>query len=248
MELALQLKFIQKSITDLNSASFTEHFTKYIETNVHCSKNYELLSSTFDVVAPTREKIPILDYCNSSEPMVEQVARESVLEYGIHAILVEQSTEIWKLEIALVNHFGNTFPGKSVFDYWNNEYSSLSGLDRSVAQKVKIYLRSGHFAPYDFYLAGFRFLEWINECKYRDFLLPALADWQRSGWGQILERQRFRIIDPRITVPAIAECLKVPGEDRSFITELLLVASHAAGVRLSSENRTNLIDMKKDSY
>ena len=245
LELGLRMKFIQRDISSLNAASFAEHFAKFIETIVHYSKNRQRLKSTFDVVAPTRENIPTLDSYISDEPMVEQVARDAILGYGIHTIMVGQSTAILELETVLVGYFGNSFPGKSVFEYCNNGLLTLTGQDQAVAEIIKNYLRNGHFAPREFYLAGLRFFEWIKQSRFRDSLMPLLAIWQRSGWDHILKQGRFQIYNPSITVPPVAECLKDSGNDRSFVAELLLVSSDAAGVRLSSEYRSNLNAMKK---
>ena len=245
LELGLRIKFIQKDISSLNAAGFAEHFTKFIETTVHYSKNRQHLKSTFDVVVPTRENIPTLDSYISDEPMVEQVARDAVLGYGIHTIMVGQPTAISELEVALVEFFGNSFPGKSVFDYWSDGLLSLTEQDQAVAEIIKNYLRNSHFAPRDFYLTGLRFFEWINQSRFRDSLIPLLAIWQRSGWDRILKQGRFQIYNPSITVPPVAECLKDSGNDSSFVAELLLVSSDAAGVRLSSVYRSNLIAMKK---
>ena len=245
LEFGLRMKFIQKDINSLNATGFAEHFTKFIETTVYCSKNIQHIKSTFDVVAPTRENIPTLGSYISDEPLVEQVARDAVLGYGIHTVMVGQSTAILELETALVGYFGNSFPGKSVFDYWSDGLLSLTGQDQAVAEIIKYYLRNGHFALREFYLAGLRFFEWINQSRFRDSLMPLLAIWQRSGWDRILNRGRFQIYNPSITVPPVAECLIDSGNDRSFVAELLLVSSDAAEVRLSSELRSNLIAMIK---
>ena len=245
LELGLRMKFIQKDISSLNATGFAEHFTKFIETTVYCSKN---IKSTFDVVAPTRENIPTLDSYISDEPLVEQVARGAILGYGIHTVMVGQSTAILELEIALVGYFGNSFPGKSVFDYWSDGILSLTGHDQAVAEIINYYLRNGHFAPREFYLAGLRFFQWVNQSRFRDSLIPLLAIWQSSGWDRILKQGRSQIYNPSTTVPPVAECLKDSGNDRSFVAELLLVSSYAAGVRLSSVDRSNLIAIKKANH
>ena len=142
LEFGLRMKFIQKDISSLNATGFAEHFTKFIETTVYCSKNIRHIKSTFDVVAPTRENIPTLDSYISDEPLVEQVARDAVLGYGIHTVMVGQFTSILELKTALVGYFGNSFPGKSVFEYWNNGLLSLTGLDQVVAAIVKSFFET----------------------------------------------------------------------------------------------------------
>lgn len=43
----------------------------------------------------------------------------------------------------------------------------------------------------------------------------------------------------------MTECLNFSGNDRDFVAKLLLVTSDAAGVRLSSANRNNLMAMEE---
>ena len=245
LEFGLRIRVIQKNIISLNANGFAEHLTKFIETTVHYSKNRQHLLSTFDDVAPKRENIPTLDSYTLVEPVVEEVAREAVLGYGIHSIMVDESVAILELERALIDYFGNTFLGKSVFDYLNNELSSLTEQDRIVAETIKNYHQNGHFAPYGFCLAGLRFFEWINQSRFRDSLMLPLAVWQRTGWKRILKRQKFQIYNPSITVPPVVKCLENSGNDRSFVVELLLLSTHAAGVQLTSEYREYLITMKE---
>ena len=248
LEFALRMKIIQRNISSLNATGFAEHFTKFIETTVHCLKNMEHLTSAFDAVAPTRENIPTLDSYTSVDPMIEQVAKEAVLGFGIHTIMADQSEAFFELETALADYFGNFFPGKSVFDYLNDGLLSLTGQDLVVAERIKNHLRNGHFAPREFYLVGLRFFEWINQSRFRDSLMLPLANWLRSGWNRIVEQERFQIFNPLITVPPVVECLENSRNDRSFVTELLLVSSDAAGVRLSSEYRNDLIAMNKVNH
>ena len=52
--------------------------------------------------------------------------------------MVGQSTSISELEVALVDYFGNSFPGKSVFDYWSDGLLSLTGQDQAVAEIIEL--------------------------------------------------------------------------------------------------------------
>lgn len=243
-ELSLRLTIIQKDIINLNVPEFLEHFMKYIETTVHYSRHSERLKSTFSVVSPTRENIPTLDSNTLIDPIVEQVARGAVLGFAIHAIMLDQPEKILELETELTDKFGNLFPSKSVFDQLNSRSLSLIGIDRAVVEKIQIYLQNRDFVLRDFYLAGLRFLEWINQSNFRNSLMLPLAIWQRSGWIQILEQKRFQIINPLITVTPVVDCLENSKNNLSFVAQLLLVSSDAAGVSLSSAYRESLVAMK----
>ncbi len=244
-ELGLRMKIIQNDISSRNATGFAEHLTSFMEATVYCSKNIERLKLTSDIVVPVRENIPTLDSYVSAESEVEQVARDAVLTYGIHSIIVEQTAAISELEIALVDYFGNSFLAKILFDYWNHGITLLDEKDQVVAERIKVFLRDDHVTPYEFCLAGLRFLEWINQSRFRDFLMPLFAIWQRSSWDRILKEERFQLLYPIVTVPPVTECLNVSGNDRRFVVNLLLVASDATGVKLSSAFRENLIAMKE---
>ena len=245
LELSLRTTVIQKYISDLNTTEFAEHFTKYIETTVFYRKNTKRLKSTFDVVAPTRENILALDSYASDDPVIEQVAREAVLGFGIHAIIANQSEQIIELETVLADYFGNFFPGKSIFDYTNGGLVPLTEQDQVVAELINTYLQKGRYSANDFCLAGLRFYDWINQSNFRNTLMLSLSIWLRSGWNSILEREKFQIVNPSITIPPVVDCLENSENNRSFVAELLLVSSDAVGVRLSSAYRKNLVAMKK---
>jgi len=69
----------KKCISNLDVTGFAESFSKFIATTKHFSKIRDVLTSTFDVVAPTRKYLTTLDSYASAMPMIEQVARDAIL-------------------------------------------------------------------------------------------------------------------------------------------------------------------------
>ena len=130
--------------------------------------------------------------------------------------MVDQSVAILELETALVDYFGNSFHGKSVFDYLNNGLSSLSTLGQDVSDWIKFYLRNGHCAPHEFCLSVLRFFEWIYQFRFRESLILPLAILPTFCWKRILKREKFQISKPAITVPLVVEFLENSGNVGMF--------------------------------
>ena len=241
LEFSLRAKLIAQAIASLNAVGFVEYLTKYIETTVYNVNHQQSLKSKFSVVEPLRENIPKLGSYKSDDPMVEKFGMKAILAYGISAILTDEVTAVSELENILIDKFGNAFPGKSVFNFWNNEETLLTDLDQVVAKICKSYSRNDHLTARDICLAGLRFFQWIDQSEFRDALTPILAIWLRSRWNQILKRGKFQLSNPPTTVPPIVECLEVTDNNRSFVAKLLRIGCDAARMPLSSEYRNDLI-------
>ena len=135
-----------------------------------------------------------------------------------------------ELKTALEGRFTDPFPGKAVFDHWNEKPASLAELDRIVVSIIKTLLQNEHLEPSYFWMAGLRVFEWINQSNFKLFLTPHLAAWQRAGWKRIVTAEAFRLSRPRQTVPSIEEVLTIAADDRSFIAKLLLATAEAVGL------------------
>ena len=151
-----------------------------------------------------------------------------------------------KLESCLEDRFRGPFPGKPVFDYWNDKPSLVEELDQTVVTIVKALVGSEHIIPYDFWMAGLRFFEWTNQSRFKGLLMTRVAAWQRSGWKRIIAVESFRLTRPRQTVPPIKEVLAIPDDDRRFVAKLLLATSEAADSPLGSTYRRSLKAMARD--
>ena len=239
-EVNLRTQTIQTDIARLDTDGFAAHFTKYVESMVYLSKEVARPRVPFDPVAPARGQIPKLAKNGPFDSTTEQTAKEAILAYGICSALADRPEAMTELEAALEGQFSGPFPGKPVFDYWNEKSAFSAELDQTVVSIIKALLQNEYIEPYAFWVAGLRFFEQINQSNFKPFLTPRLAAWQRAGWKRILTAERFRLSSPRQTVPLIEEVLAIPADDSSFIARLLLASAEAVEAPLPPAYRASL--------
>ena len=119
--------------------------------------------------------------------------------------------------------------------------------DQVVISIVKELFRNEYIKPLDFWEAGLRLFEWVNQSSFKSLLTIDLAAWQRSGWRRISTEELFHLSMPLRTVPRIKEVLTRPKDDRSFVAKLILVTSEAVGASLDSEYRINLKALSEET-
>lgn len=240
MEVNLRTQTIQTDIARLDTDGFSTHFTKYVESMVYLSKEATRPRVPFDPVAPARGQIPKLVKKGPFDPTTERMAKDAILAYGICSALADRPEAMTELETALESRFAGPFPGKSVFDHWNEKGALSPELDQTVVTIINALLQNEHVEPYVFWMAGLRFFEWINQSNFKPFLTPRLAAWLRAGWKRILTAEAFRLSSPRRTVPPIEEVLTIPADDSSFIAKLILASAEAVEAPLIPAYRASL--------
>ena len=240
LEFSLGIKTIQTAIDKLDSIGFATHFTTYVEAAVYVLEEGERIMATSDLLVPERGQIPKLAKNGPFDPKTEQVAKDAILAYGINSVLADHPEAMTELSTALENRFSDPFPGKPVFDYWNEKSASLAKLDQAVVTIIKALLQNEHIEPSDFWKTGQWFFAWINQSNVKPFLTPRLAAWLRAGWKRILTAETFRLSSPRQTVPLIEEVLAIPANDSSFIAKLILATSEAVSSPLTAAYRNSL--------
>ena len=238
MEFGVRCRVMQTCVDGLDAAGFAAHFITYVETVVHVFKNATRLKDEFDPLAPERGQVPTLVGNGLLDPVVEQVARDALLAYAIQSVFTGQVKTVTRLETALVSRYKGAFPGKAVFDQWNETSVSLSASDQRVLTVIKELLRAEHMEPEGLCAGGLTLLGRIAQSPVKRLLMMRLAAWQRSNWMRILETERYRLARPSYTAPRIEEVLRNPKNDRSFVAKLFLATSEAVGLSLGPYRAT----------
>ena len=248
MEVNLRTQMVQTDIVRLDTSGFAAHFTTYVEIAVYLSKEADRLRATFDPLALERGQVPMLDKHGPFDSTTERMAKDAILAYGIRSALAgqPQPEAMTELKTALEGQFSGPFPGKSVFDHWNEKSALSAELDQTVVSIIKVLLQNEYVEPYYFWMAGLCFFNWINQSNFKPFLTPRLAAWLRTGWKRILSAETFRLSSPRQTVPLIEEVLAIPVDDSSFIAKLILAASEAVRSPLTAAYRNSLKAMAEE--
>lgn len=247
MDSHLRLRTIQADVDRLDADGFALHFTSYLESAVYLLKEARQRRTTIDPLAPERGEVPTLDKNTLFGPEAAKMASDAILAFGIRSALAHQREAMSELEAALESRYGGPFPGKQVVDHWKGKPVSLEELDQIVVTIINMLLQNEYVEPFEFWTAGLRFFERINQSNFSPLLTSRLAAWQRSGWQRITTEESFRLYRPLQTVPAIEAVLMMPTDDRRFVATLLLTASEAIGSSLGSALRDSLKAMAEEA-
>ena len=244
LEANLHRELIQTEIARIDPGGFAKHFRKYVEFTTYCLKHTGGTVGASDALHPERGKVPSLDQITPLDPTVMQVANDAIIAFLICSGIERRYDAVSELESNLVGEFGTSHPGKSVFDYWNGESTSISELEKTVISVSRNISQTDYVEPRDFWLAGLRLFEWINKYTlFLDLLTGFLSRWMRSGWTRISTKEKFRLTTPLRTVPGIDQVLQIPTDDRSFVARLILATSEAVGSPLGTDYKKLLAAM-----
>jgi len=134
--------------------------------------------------------------------------------------------------------------GRIIRCFWscweNDQEGSISQIDRSAIDIIKILCRKERIEPLSFWRAGLRLFEKINQTFFRQLITPYIAIWQRAGWERIAATLSFNLVRSLKTISSINQILSTTINDRSFLAKLFLVTSEAVGVSLTLAYRDSL--------
>lgn len=245
MEMWVRLEEMKSHISELDTMGFCSRFWAYVECGTFRLAKASQDEADFDPMMPARGEIPSLKKYGPYGSASERIASDAILAFVIRCALANESIKMSKLENLLDQEFSGTFPGAGVFNPARGKSSNLTELDTTVLSIVHTLLKGDHLAPDAFWLAGLRFLEWVNQSLIGIALIPSLATWQREGWERIIASERFRLITPRRTVPEIRRVLSIDSNDQTFVAKMVLSSASAVGQTLPGEYQNLLVAISK---
>ena len=246
MEAALCMEKIRADIDGLDAVGFANHLILYVKASVY----WKVVQppTSLDPVVLERGEVPELDKDVLFGSEAELAAKDAVLAYGICSVLTNKPEGMKELETALNRQFAGSFPGKSVFDHSDEDPTLHSEGDQVALAMIETFLQNEYVEPKKFWEAGLRLFEWVNhQPNFKNFLIPRLAVWQRSGWTRILTEESFHLCGLRWTRPAIEETLSMSSNNQSFVAKLLLETSDAVGSQLDPVLRNTLKVMSEEA-
>ena len=239
MEANLRIVTMQYAIDRLDTAGFSTHFIRYVESMDYLSKLDACSRASIDPTIPTRGQIPALDASRPVSPYAEQVAGDAILTYGIRGAIGGQPDIIRKLGQAITGRLPSTFPGKFMFDDCD-EPANLPSYRDQIAGAAIIALRHTYPSPSVFFTAGLVFLSWIRASTFGKVMMPHLAAWQRGIWSRFVVTQAFRFLRPWESVPDVKRALSIERDDETFVAGILLAISRAIGAPIAAQDRDTL--------
>ena len=236
-EAELRIAHMRAAIDRLNASEIADHFTKYIDSAAFLLKqDLQGRGTTWNRLISERGQIPSVWQTQSADPVLDRAATDAIISYFICCSLAGDSTAISKLVTIVNGLVESSLPGKKILDHWSDRSVSIDELSRITLQHSRTILENPRPAPDDFWIAGLRFFEWIDQGHhFKRVLLARLASWMRKGWQRIVTTQKFLLLRPTQAVPAIEEVLGLPADDRAFVAKLILVTESAVGHVLGSQ-------------
>ena len=239
-ELALRLQILGVDAERLDPPSFSEHLLEYVAASAYCYANRSELGESFDVLNPARAVIPAVSMPGPFDPVTEQAARHAILAYGVRSLFKGRPRAIFELRDSLTAKWGQSFPGKGLFDGRSSLVADSVNLDDEVAVILAACCESDRPPPDRLFRIGLHLLDWVTQSSFKPFLMPDFTTWLRHQWRRVLETQRFLLLAPASTVSTIEEVLQSPSTGERFAAKLSLVTAVAVNVRLGQGFRERL--------
>ena len=240
-ELALRLQTLGIAIERLDPTSFSKHLPDYVAASAYCHVNRSSLRDSLDVMNPQRVVIPAISAEGAHDPYTENAARHAILAYGVRCLLNGHPRAVFQVRDSLTDTLGHDFPGQSLFDEWTSLDIGRPNLDDEVAAILAYCSESDRPPPDKLFLFGVRFLDWIVQSSFKPFVVRDLGPWLRDQWRRVLQTQRFLLVSPATSVPAIQDVLQSRAKGEQFAARLALATADAVRANLAGGLREHLV-------
>ena len=240
-ELALRLQTLGIAVERLDPTNFSKHLLDYVAASAYCRVNMSSLRDSLDVMNPVRVVIPTVSTEGAYDPDTEYAARHAILAYGLRCLLNGRSRAIFELRDSLTGALGQIFPGQSLFNDWSSLEIGRPNLDDEVAAILAYCSESDRPPPDKLFLIGVRLLDWIVQSSFKPFVMRDFGPWLRDQWRRVLQTQRFLLVSPATSVPAIEDVLQSRAKGEQFAARLALATAVAVRATFAGGLRERLV-------
>jgi len=188
---------------------------------------------------PVRGAVPTLSPSNV-QPSFVHFADDAIFAYAVSCACRQAPEAVLELATTLDTYFGQGAIGKAAFSRASSDANvpPPASFEDILIDTAMAFRRCIHATPRDYCLAGVRFLQQAQRSTFKSILVPIIATWQRNAWTRIVVSERFRLNQPRRTVPAIKVSLSLTLNNEKFLCSLILAAACATNVALPNNIRT----------
>jgi hypothetical protein len=234
MEVTLRNRRITIDVLNSNAAGFSQHLLDFLAA-MECLRGRAQSVRTSSALAPLRGEVPSLSGAELANPMVEALAVDGLIAFGIASALQGNPDPAIELQNNLMEVAGKNYPGKVIVDKWRGLDVPLAAPDNVVSEAIAV-LRSGEYlTPRQLWEIGLRLFEKIRQSNFRQLLAELLANWLQKQWKRVIADETFQLSRPMQTVPAIEASLAESKKSEAFVASLLLAAAEAVGSPLGTE-------------
>lgn len=234
-EIYLRLVAMRCRIEDLDAVGVVTCIRDYIEAAVFELNDTKQLEE--DAFSPTRGDITetIQDYHQNVQAM--SVIKDVFVAFLMRSVMSDDLNSVKDLRNTLSARFGEQFPCMDLLKNATGMPRKTDNLECLIAEVICQYFNQKVTAPGDIWILGMYFFTWTTESVFRNSLSGELVKWLQFQWRHIINEQRSFLNNPSQTVPLIERVLDDAQDNFEFIARLLLVASEAVGLNLSSTRK-----------
>jgi hypothetical protein len=234
MEFDLRDRRIKKDVVTSDSAAFARHLLDYVAA-MECLRGRDQADrDTFSVLAPARGEIQPLSPGDLAQPVIEAVATDAIIAFGMAAALRGTSDPTIELQKNLTETIGEDYPGKVIVDKWRGIHVLLAQSDEVTSEAIALIRAGVHLEPRRSWEVGLRLSEYARRSQFRKALAPLVANWLGEQWKKIIANETFRLSRPLQTVPLIEASLAESKKSEAFVASVLLASAEAVGSPLGA--------------
>jgi hypothetical protein len=234
VELQARKKPMNLAIVYVDPDAFIANLTPWLEIT-----SFITAQRAGEATAPADGVTPKLTERQLKSDAVTGVANDAIFAFCMTAALKGDKAAVDKVEDALIEAFGNEFPGFNALWNFRGQIDAPVTLDDFVGQAGKKLL-IGDLPPpplraKENWNAGLRFFEKARKSNFvREIMFP-LAKWHRERWTDVLEKGVAFLQHIEDNVPVLREVLEEPRNDEAFVANLLLKMAPAVDMELGDD-------------
>lgn len=224
-------------IEDLDATGVVACLEHYIEAAIFALGEITLFEGENEAFSPIRGKIPAIPQDYYQNPQAVNAIKDVIVAFLMRSVMADDLSSIKELKNALISRFDENFPCIHLLENALGMPRITEHLESQIAKVGYQYSEGRFLKPKDIWIVGMYFFEWTSISTFRNSLSGELVKWLQFQWRQIINEQRFFLNKPSQTVPLIEQILDDTQGNLEFITRLLLVASEAVGIELTSAKK-----------
>ncbi len=237
-EIYLRITAMRCRIEDLDAIGVGNCLEPYLEAAVYGLTNSTLTEGKNEAFSPTRGKIPTIIQDYHQSPQAVNAIKDVIVVFLMRSVMAENSSSVKDLKDTLTTRFGKKFPCMDLLENATGMPPITNNLECLIAEVIYQYFnQKKDLVPRDIWIMGMYFFRWNTVSTFRDSILKELVKWLQLHWRRIINERKVYLKNPLHTVPALERILDDTQSDLEFTARLLLVASEAVGIELSSDNK-----------
>jgi hypothetical protein len=238
MELMLRNARLKRAVATADAQALIHDAQSMVDGQNFLDKNRARLMQE-GPLNPSYEEIPTITDSDSQNPNVVFTGEDSFLAFGIHAALSQKQDALNELG-ALIDSYPARYAGAKLVQGMIDGLNDGTRVEEYTANEIHRVAKDNGLTADELFTACVRFLQTAKRSNFQKLLTPLILRWAKAKWNYVLDEQRFYLVNPTSTVPAIRDALNRMDGKLSSLGRLLVAAEPSVKQRLSQDFRDYL--------